>query len=199
MRPDEICAVLRRLAAKAPSGGEASPAPALSSRERRAILEAAELLERAYSLSASGARKGLRLVVNIDGASRGNPGPAGIGVMIKEENGRLERELSKYIGEATNNVAEYEALLLALREVGSLKPAEVRILSDSELLVRQIEGTYRVKNPRLALLHSQAQDLIRTIPSFRIEHVGRERNLRADALANRGIDEALVGAPRDGG
>ncbi|MBI3779575.1 MAG: ribonuclease HI family protein [candidate division NC10 bacterium] len=141
----------------------------------------------------------MRLVVNIDGASRGNPGPAGIGVMIKEENGRLERELSKYIGEATNNVAEYEALLLALREVGSLKPAEVRILSDSELLVRQIEGTYRVKNPRLALLHSQAQDLIRTIPSFRIEHVGRELNLRADALANRGIDEALVGAPRDGG
>jgi ribonuclease HI len=140
----------------------------------------------------------LRLVVNIDGASRGNPGPAGIGVMIKEENGRVERELSKYIGEATNNVAEYEALLLALREVGSLKPAEVRILSDSELLVRQIEGTYRVKNFRLALLHSQAQDLIRTIPSFRIEHVGRELNHRADALANRGIDEALFGAPRDG-
>ena len=199
MRPDEICAALRRLAGKTTSGGRGSSAPALSSRDRLAVAEAAELIERAYCLSASGAGEGLRLVMSIDGAARGNPGPAGIGVMIQEENGPLERELWKYIGEATNNVAEYEALLLALKEAGKLKPARVRIQSDSELLVRQVEGRYRVKNPRLAELHSQARDLIRTLPCFQIEHIGRELNRRADALANRAIDEALPRAAQDGG
>jgi ribonuclease HI len=138
-------------------------------------------------------------VMNIDGASRGNPGPAGIGVMIREEGGPLERELWKYIGEATNNVAEYEALLLALGEAGKLKVAEVTIRSDSELVVRQVEGRYRVKHPRLAKLHSQACNLMKALPSFHIEHVGRERNRRADALANRAIDEALAASGRDQG
>ena len=138
-------------------------------------------------------------MMNIDGASRGNPGPAGIGVMIREEGGPLERELWKYIGEATNNVAEYEALLLALGEAGKLKASEVAILSDSELLVRQVEGRYRVKHPRLAKLHSQACDLMKALPSFHIEHVSRERNRQADALANRAIDEALAASGRDQG
>ena len=146
------------------------------------------------------AKEALRLVISIDGAARGNPGPAGIGAMIKEEDGPFERECWEYIGEATNNVAEYRALLLALREAGRLKAVWVRIRSDSELLVRQVEGRYRVRHPRLIELHSQARDLIRTIPSFQIEHVGRALNTQADALANRAIDEAaLVGARRDQG
>ena len=132
-------------------------------------------------------------MMSIDGAARGNPGPAGIGVMIQQENSPLERELWKYIGQATNNVAEYEALLLALKEAGRLKPARLRVRSDSELLVRQVEGRYRVKNPRLAELHSQVRDLMRTLPCFQIEHIGRELNRQADALANRAIDEALIG------
>ena len=149
--------------------------------------------------SGSRAAEGLCLVMNIDGAARGNPGPAGIGVMIREEDGPLERELWKYIGRATNNVAEYEALLLALSEAGRLKAAEVTIRSDSELLVRQVQGRYRVRNPRLGDLHSQACNLMKAIPSFHIEHVGRERNCQADALANRAIDEALAGSRRDEG
>ncbi len=194
MEPEKICAALRRLAGKAVSSGRDSSAPALSSRDRLAVAEAAELIERAYCLSASGTGGELRLVMSIDGAARGNPGPAGIGVMIQQEDGPLERELWKYIGQATNNVAEYEALLLALKEAGRLKPARVRIRSDSELLVRQVEGRYRVKNPRLAELHSRARDLVRTLPCFQIEHIGRELNRQADALANRAIDEALTGA-----
>lgn len=199
MGPDKICAVLRRLGAKAASSSGESSGTVLSSADRRAVLEAAELIERVYPPAASRAREGLRLVMSIDGAARGNPGPAGIGVMIQEETGPMERELWKFIGEATNNVAEYEALLLALREAERLRPAGVRIRSDSELLVRQVNGRYRVRNPRLIVLHSQVCDLIRTIPSFHIEHVDRELNRRADALANRAIDEALSGGCQDGG
>jgi len=197
--PDRICAALRRLAARASTDVGISPSPHLSSKDRAALLEAVELIERAYPPLPSRATGGLRLVMNIDGASRGNPGPAGIGVMIREEGGPLERELWKYIGEATNNVAEYEALLLALGEAGKLKVAEVTIRSDSELVVRQVEGRYRVKHPRLAKLHSQACDLMKALPSFHIEHVGRERNRQADALANRAIDEALAASGRDQG
>ncbi|MDD5560053.1 ribonuclease HI family protein [Candidatus Methylomirabilis sp.] len=144
-------------------------------------------------------RGGLRLMIHIDGAARGNPGPAGIGVMLETGDGPLQRGLCRYIGEATNNVAEYEALLLALREARKLQASVVEIRSDSQLLVRQIQGSYRVKNPRLAALHAQARDLISALPSFRIEHVGRELNRQADALANRAIDEALSGVPREGG
>jgi ribonuclease HI len=156
-------------------------------------LEAAELIERGNLPPPSHALEGPSLVMNIDGAARGNPGPAGVGVMIREEGGPLERELWEYIGEATNNVAEYEALLLALSEAGRLKAARVTVRSDSELLVRQLEGRYRVKHPRLMGLHARARDLLKALPSFRIEHVGRERNRQADALANRAIDEALAG------
>ena len=147
--------------------------------------------------------RGLRLVIHIDGAARGNPGPAGIGVMLEGGDGLLRRAFCRYIGEATNNVAEYEALLLALREAGKLQPAVVRIRSDSELLVRQVQGRYRVKSPRLAVLYAQARTLMDQLSSascqLSVEHVGRELNRQADALANRAIDEALSGVPRKGG
>jgi len=114
-------------------------------------------------------------------------------VVIRSARGALEREVWRSIGEATNNVAEYEALLLALREAAKLKPARVTIRSDSELLVRQIEGRYRVRHPRLVQLHLQARELMRALPALEIVHVRREENARADALANRAIDEALGG------
>ena len=199
MGPVKICAALRRLAAKPASADGASLAPGLSSKDRRAVLEAADLIERAYLPSSSRPKEGLHLLISIDGAARGNPGPAGIGVMILEEGGPFERKVWEYIGEATNNVAEYQALLLALREAGRLKAAKVKIRSDSELLVRQVDGRYRVKHPRLIELHSEARDLMKIIPSFQIEHIGRELNAQADALANRAIDEALAGALREEG
>jgi len=192
--PEVICATLRRLAAKPASAEGASLAPGLSSRDRRAVLEAADLIERAYLPSSSRPTEGRHLMISIDGAARGNPGPAGIGVMIREEGGPFKRKVWEYIGEATNNVAEYHALLLALREAGRLKASRVKIRSDSELLVRQMNGRYRVRHPRLIELHSEARDLMRIIPSFQIEHIGRELNAEADALANRAIDEALAGA-----
>lgn len=143
-------------------------------------------------------RGGARLVIHIDGAARGNPGPAGIGVMLDGGAG-LVRTLYRYIGETTNNVAEYEALLLALREAQGLHPAGIKIRSDSELLVRQIQGRYRVKSPRLATLYAQARTLIQQLSTadcrFTIEHIGRELNRQADALANRAIDEALSALP----
>ena len=154
-------------------------------------------------LNAGPAPRGLRLVIHIDGAARGNPGPAGIGVMLETEDGLLHRAFCQYIGKATNNVAEYEALLFALREARKLQPAVVKIRSDSELLVRQIQGRYRVKNPRLAALYAQALNLINQLSAvscrLSVEHVGRELNRQADALANRAIDEALSGVPREGG
>lgn len=199
MGPEKICAALRRLAAKPASADGASLAPGLSSKDRRAVLEAADLIERAYLPSSSRPKEGLHLLISIDGAARGNPGPAGIGVMILEEGGPFERKVWEYIGEVTNNVAEYQALLLALREAGRLKAAKVKIRSDSELLVRQVDGRYRVKHPRLIELHSEARDLMKIIPSFQIEHIRRELNAQADALANRAIDEALAGARREEG
>lgn len=147
--------------------------------------------------------RGLRLVIHIDGAARGNPGPAGIGVMLETRDGLLRRTLFRYLGKATNNVAEYEALLLALQEAVKLQPDIVKIRSDSELLVRQIQGRYRVKSPRLAVLYAQALTLIHQLSAAKcrvsVEHIGRELNREADALANRAIDEALSGDPHNEG
>lgn len=156
-------------------------------------------------MTADSPPQGLRLMLHVDGAARGNPGPAGIGVMLEAGDGLLHRAFCQYIGEATNNVAEYEALLLALREVRrlQLQPAVVTIRSDSQLLVRQIQGRYRVRNSRLAELHAQALDLMQQVSAgncrLLLEHVGRALNRQADALANRAIDEALSGILREEG
>jgi ribonuclease HI len=160
------------------------------------LLEAAKLIERVYPSVPTGGEGGVHLVMSIDGAARGNPGPAGVGVVIKEAGGTFRRELWEYIGESTNNAAEYQALLLGLTEAARLQATGIRVRSDSELLVRQMEGRYRVKHPRLMELHSRARDLIREFRSFEIEHVRRELNDEADALANRAIDQALDGSRR---
>ena len=126
----------------------------------------------------------------VDGASRGNPGEAGCGAVIFNSEGETMRELSRYLGKTTNNVAEYAGLLMGLEEAIKLGVKELRVESDSELLVRQLTGIYRVKEPRLIELHKKAQELLRRFDSYRIRHVYREQNRIADKLANRGIDEA---------
>jgi ribonuclease HI len=126
----------------------------------------------------------------VDGASRGNPGDAGCGAVIFDPDGETVRELSRYLGKTTNNVAEYAGLLMGLEEALKLGVKRLRVESDSELLVRQLTGVYRVKEPRLIELHGKAQELFRRFESHRIRHVYREQNKVADKLANRGIDEA---------
>ncbi len=133
--------------------------------------------------------KGRALILRTDGASRGNPGPAGIGVVIEAEGTDERLEFRAFIGETTNNVAEYRALLLALAEAGKLAPAAVTVKSDSELLVRQLNGVYKVKAEQLKPLFLEAVRRLRGFPSARILHVGREENRAADFLANRAIDD----------
>jgi ribonuclease HI len=123
-----------------------------------------------------------------DGASRGNPGPAGIGAVIEVDGTGEAVELCAYIGETTNNVAEYRALLLALAEAEKLSPVSITVRSDSELLVRQLNGEYKVKSGNLKPLFLDAARRLRRFPSARILHVGREENRKADLLANRAID-----------
>lgn len=132
-----------------------------------------------------------KVIVFTDGASRGNPGHAGIGILFLDEKGNVIREISEYIGETTNNIAEYTALVTALREAIDMNFDEIEVMSDSELMVKQINGEYQVKNQGLKPLYSEACTLLREFRSYTVRHVGREDNKRADVLANLGIDEAL--------
>jgi ribonuclease HI len=127
----------------------------------------------------------------IDGAARGNPGDAGCGAVIQDETGSIVKELSCYLGKTTNNVAEYEALLMGLEALVAMGKKRIRIQSDSELLVRQLNGQYRVRDPKLQTLLERASLLLRHFDSYTIVHVRREANRLADKLANRGIDDAL--------
>ena len=124
-----------------------------------------------------------------DGAARGNPGDGGIGVVFKDERGVTLTELSGYIGEATNNVAEYQALLVCLQGASALKCSRLVVHSDSELMVRQLRGEYKVKDPGLRKLFLKAQHLLKDASFvFEIKHVTRDLNQEADRLANLGID-----------
>src|SRR6202789_2284013 len=127
-------------------------------------------------------------IANIDGASRGNPGPASYAVVLRDPSGKIILELAKNIGRETNNVAEYYALLAALDYATSHDIHGLRVRSDSELLVRQMQGRYKVKSPDLKPLHERASKLARSLQTFRIEHVMRELNRDADRLANAALD-----------
>jgi ribonuclease HI len=131
-------------------------------------------------------------IANIDGASRGNPGPASYAVVIRDPSGKAILELAKNIGRETNNVAEYYALLAALDYATSHNISSLRIRSDSELLVRQMQGRYKVKSADLKPLHERASKMAKQIGYFAIEHVRRELNRDADALANVVLDQAGV-------
>ena len=128
-------------------------------------------------------------IANIDGGSRGNPGPAAYGVVIRDPRGELVAKLKKYIGRSTNNVAEYYGLIAALDYAQSHDVRALRIESDSELLVKQMRGHYKVKSADLRPLFERARKMSQFFESFRIEHVFRERNREADALVNQALDE----------
>jgi probable phosphoglycerate mutase len=130
------------------------------------------------------------IVAYIDGGARGNPGPAGYGVRIEDEHGALIEELSKSIGIATNNVAEYNGLLAALQFAVDRREPVLLIRSDSELLVKQMKGEYRVKNAGLQPLHQEARRLIGQLSRVTFEHVRRAHNAEADRLANLAMDES---------
>jgi ribonuclease HI len=132
---------------------------------------------------------------NIDGGSRGNPGPASYGVVIRDPRGQVVAKLKKYIGRSTNNVAEYYGLIAALDYAQQHGIRALRVESDSELLVRQMLGQYKVKSPELRPLFERARKMAQAFDSFKIGHVYREQNADADALANEALDETS-GAPR---
>jgi ribonuclease HI len=134
------------------------------------------------------------VIVACDGAARGNPGPAGIGVQITDTTGAVLAEVAEGIGVATNNVAEYTAAIRGLERVAELGATDVLLRSDSRLLVEQLSGTYRVKNPTLQRLHARVRSLAAGFRDVRYEHVPREENKEADRLANDGVDEWLAGA-----
>ncbi|HWF91359.1 MAG TPA: ribonuclease HI family protein, partial [Terriglobales bacterium] len=131
------------------------------------------------------------LIAHSDGGARGNPGPAGYGVVIKDESGRKVAVLSEYLGHQTNNFAEYQGLIAALEYALAHGPKALKLISDSELLVRQIKGIYKVKNLTLKDLHARATELIRQMDWFSIDHALREHNQEADRLANEAMDKGM--------
>ncbi|MGH2675568.1 MAG: ribonuclease HI family protein [Actinomycetota bacterium] len=143
------------------------------------------------------AHPGPRLIVHCDGAARGNPGPAGIGVVLTDERGRTLAEIAEGIGPATNNVAEYRAAIAGLEAAAERGARSVLVRSDSRLLVEQLSGRWRVKNPRLVRLHEEARALVKRFDQVAFEHVPRRMNAEADGLANQGVDAWLAGPGRD--
>jgi ribonuclease HI len=129
------------------------------------------------------------LIAHSDGGARGNPGPAGYGVVIQDEAGRKVAHLSEYLGHQTNNFAEYQGLIAALEYALQHGPKALKLISDSELLVRQIKGIYKVKNAALQDLHGRAKELIAQLDWFSIGHALREQNRDADRLANEAMDK----------
>ena len=133
--------------------------------------------------------EGVRLTAHIDGGARGNPGDAGYGVHLTDPEGEILDEIYGFLGVQTNNVAEYAALIAALEYAVRADVEGLAVWSDSELLVRQIRGQYRVKSPGLKPFHARARQRISRLAKFEIGHVRREKNREADALANQAMDE----------
>jgi ribonuclease HI len=134
---------------------------------------------------------GESIVAYCDGGSRGNPGPAGFGVYIQDATGGVLAELSQYLGKRTNNFAEYSALLAALEFAISKGHESLRVVSDSELMVKQIKGQYRVNSPELRPLYEEAKRRITQLQRFQIQHVLRDKNKHADRLANVAMDRGM--------
>ena len=132
-----------------------------------------------------------RVRVFTDGAARGNPGPAGAGAVVLDGEGRVLARLGRFLGKQTNNVAEYQGLLLGLRRARQMGAREVEVRADSQLLVRQLQGKYAVKNEVLKRLHEEALALLRSFDRYELLHVPREQNALADEMSNRAIDEQL--------
>jgi ribonuclease HI len=134
----------------------------------------------------------VRLVVHVDGGSRGNPGPAAAAAVLSAPDGTVVDEAAEVIGRATNNVAEYRALLLGLRRARELGADEVEVVNDSELVAKQVTGAYKVKHADMKPLHREATDALRAFGSWSIRSVPRAQNAHADALVNQALDAAAA-------
>src|SRR2546422_7548314 len=131
------------------------------------------------------------LVLMVDGGSRGNPGPSSIGIVIKDAQGKVLAEIGEYIGELTNDVAEYRALLRALEEAKAMGAGAVEVRSDSDLLVSQLQGSYKVKSPDLGPLYLDAIRLLRGLSRYTVTKIPRGENAAADPVANPSLDHAV--------
>jgi ribonuclease HI len=140
----------------------------------------------------------VQLVVHVDGGSRGNPGPAAAAAVVSTPEGEVLDEASVTLGYATNNVAEYRGLLLGLERARELGATEAEVVNDSELVAKQVNGEYRVKNPEMAALHAQALEALGRFERWSVRSVRRAQNAAADALVNRALDEAAGDAPQEG-
>jgi ribonuclease HI len=134
-----------------------------------------------------------RLTVNVDGGARGNPGPAAIGVVVRDGDGNVLEEVGETIGETTNNVAEYRALLRGIEAAAEQGASELELVGDSELVVRQVEGRYKVKNAGMKELNQQVKRALGDFDSWSIRHVRRAENSDADRLVNEALDGVLDG------
>lgn len=161
-------------------------------RERRRKERAAqEAAERAAAEAAVVAEAARRTRLFTDGAARGNPGPAGAGAVIVSPDGHIVAKVGKFLGDSTNNVAEYMGLILGLKRAKAMGIKELEVLCDSELLVKQLAGDYAVKADHLRPLHQEAQALLQGFQWIQVRHIPREENVQADAMSNRAIDERL--------
>jgi ribonuclease HI len=150
-----------------------------------------EEIESAASPRAASSQPLQWITANVDGGARGNPGPAGYGVYIRDAEGTAIKQLSEYLGHRTNNVAEYSALLAALEYAVAHGHRALKVVSDSELMVKQMTGQYRVNSPDLKPLYEKARSLVRQLDKFAIEHVLRAKNQHADRLANDAMDRGM--------
>jgi ribonuclease HI len=196
-------ALLEALAASLDGGEVLARFPGLSRDELRQIVrEAARLFPSAaaghgaHAAAGAGAKSPAAtrtwpdvVVAHVDGAARGNPGDAGAGVLLSDEAGEPLERIARYLGRATNNTAEYQALLIALGRAREAGVRHLKVFSDSELLVNQVNGRYRTSAPHLQRYLQEAIRLIREIGRVDVRHVRREQNTEADALANEGIDK----------
>jgi ribonuclease HI len=180
--------------AAARSAAELDESMALSKVEREARRKeraAAEVREREEAAAAEAAELAKRTRLYTDGAARGNPGPAGAGAVIVNADGHIVAKVGKFLGESTNNVAEYMGLILGLKRAKAMGIKEIEVLSDSELLVKQLAGDYAVKADHLKPLHDEAKELLKGFGWIEVRHIPREENGQADAMSNRAIDERL--------
>lgn len=178
----------QRAAAELDEAMDLSKAERDRRKKERAEREAAE---RAAADAAAEAEAAKRTRLFTDGAARGNPGPAGAGAVIVNADGHIVAKVGKFLGESTNNVAEYMGLILGLKRAKAMGIKELEVLSDSELLVKQLAGDYAVKADHLRPLHDEARALIAGFEWIQVRHVPREENSLADAMSNRAIDERL--------
>jgi ribonuclease HI len=160
-------------------------------RERRRAERAAQAERERADVVAQEQARPVRTRLFTDGAARGNPGPAGAGAVIINPDGHIVAKVGKFLGDSTNNVAEYMGLILGLRRAKAMGIKELDVLADSELMVKQLSGEYAVKAEHLKPLHLEAEALLKGFADVTIRHIPREENAQADAMSNRAIDERL--------